>query len=94
MAPKHTAADRVARMKTFGRKVRVYFRTQAEIKERYALSDLLYAEIKAVLLKAKDHKKKFSKRQAVILEDLYAAKDKVYRAHGIARYELNTVDLP
>lgn len=93
MASKHTAADRVARMKTFGRKVRVYFRTQKEIKERYALSDALFLDIKTTLLKSRDLRKRFSKRQAVVLEDLYLEKDKVYRAHGIPRYELQTIDL-
>lgn len=80
-------------MKTFGRKVRVYFRTQQEIKQRYALSDILFSDIKGELLKRKDRRKRFSKSKAVILIDNFAEKDKVFRAHGISQYDLDTLDL-
>lgn len=57
-------------------------------RSHYAMSDRLLAELRAEGLKPGDEIVINAAGDKVILKDLYASTDKVFRSHGIGRYEL------
>ena len=66
------------------RKVNRYLRVQAKIKEQYAILDEVFDEILP-------HMKPGDVVGKGILVDNFADRQKVFRAHGISRYELKLV---
>lgn len=92
-----STAAQVARPKkppTLLRKLRRYLRIKTEISKAYKLLDELEPEILEGLKKKKGQKLQIGRKgsQAAVLVDNFAEKNKVYRAHGISRYEVQLVD--
>lgn len=70
-------------------KVKRYFRVQDSIKRSYKRSDKLLAEL--LLEMQPGEAVPFSEFEKVVLEDNFKNDNKVYRAHGISRFELKKV---
>jgi hypothetical protein len=59
-------------------------------RRRYAQSDRLLGEIRKLVAIGQEIDLPGGKK--AVVEDLYASSDKVFRAHGIGRYELKVKD--
>lgn len=95
-APKRAKPDvssRLARLKTFGQKVKAYLEAQQQNSENYALMDGLSEQIIAAMVKRRNKPKRYAKGKAVVLEDQYAAKNKVWKSTGIDRFKIVIVDV-
>jgi hypothetical protein len=69
-------------------KARKFFRARDEGKDAYARADRLLREMRQAGLKPGDAVPINAAGDRVRLQDLYADSDKVFRAHGIGRFEL------
>jgi hypothetical protein len=72
-------------------KARAYLRARDAGKNGYAQADRIFSEIRANGMKPGDEVVINAAGDKVVLKDLYATADKVFRAHGIGRFELDLV---
>jgi hypothetical protein len=78
--------------KTLAAKARRLLRHRDRGKEQYAAADKLLRQMRDAGMKPGDTITINAGGDQVLLEDLYADTDKVFRAHGIGRFELSVVD--
>ena len=77
--------------KAIAARARRLIRAREEGRNGYALADRLLKEIREKGMKPGDKVVINSAGDKVVLRDLYAESDKVFRAHGIGRFELEIV---
>jgi argininosuccinate synthase len=70
-------------------RARRFFRALDEGKDSYKRADRLLSEILSLGMKPGDRVPLNSAGDKIRLDDLFANQNKVFRAHGIGRYELN-----
>lgn len=74
--------------KSLAAKARKMFRARDRGKDGYAESDKILREMRALGMKPGDAVVINAAGDKAVLDDNYAASDKVFRAHGISRYEV------
>lgn len=78
------------RKKDLGKKVAKYFRMKANAKRAYQRADKLLDEL--VKATAPGEKITLPDGDTAVVKDVYAESNRVFRAHGIGRYELERYD--
>jgi hypothetical protein len=78
------------KIKSLAAKARKHFRHLDQGKEHYAAASALLQQIRQDLKPGQEIPLNAA-GDKVVLEDLYAATDKVFRAHGIGRFELRVL---
>ena len=79
------------KQRAIANKVRKYFRARDAGRAGYATADYFFDQILADGLKPGEEVVINAAGDKVLLKDLYATANKVFRAHGIGRFELELV---
>jgi len=79
------------KQRSLAAKARRHFKAREDGKDGYARADRLLKEMRAAGLKPGDEITIDAAGNKARLDDLYAGSDKVFRAHGIGRFELSFV---